>query len=375
MSIFIPKTCRVGFQKRSDTFAGKLAYVIYYDNSGKLRKETSWKGWCDKKIDAYDFENKPTSGFVLNKGIQRCRWHFGSGRSLVRIYDPRGVEFEITPDNLLWILMHTDCSKREIQGDLVYAWDGTELILLPCVSEEYDEAKEFTRLQGKSINAKDLKEGFTYATKYNEQLVYLGRHMYYSLTDGYKSKATRQGKMEHIFCYFKTEDEYDYDEDDEDKPITKKKGKPKLTFRTVKSIPSLIADVLTDHPHDQLANWIDAYLKTEESSEIVSWVENPLQPKQWNVDWKDWRANIEAAVKEGGVYYRVNIKKYERRYGRNRGSFKDDDIVYERSCRINSDGSTVWCANDQDEPRKVDDRSIFFELYAVFKNGIKRKWR
>lgn len=49
MPIFIPKKINVGFQKRDDTYTGKLAYIIYYDETGKLRKETSWNGWRDKK--------------------------------------------------------------------------------------------------------------------------------------------------------------------------------------------------------------------------------------------------------------------------------------------------------------------------------------
>ena len=45
MSIYIPKKIKVGYQDRSDTYTGKLAYVIYYDEKNKLRKEKSWNGW------------------------------------------------------------------------------------------------------------------------------------------------------------------------------------------------------------------------------------------------------------------------------------------------------------------------------------------
>ncbi len=38
-NIFIPKKLKVGYQYRDDTFTGKLAYVIYYDEKNKLRKE------------------------------------------------------------------------------------------------------------------------------------------------------------------------------------------------------------------------------------------------------------------------------------------------------------------------------------------------
>ena len=74
----IPKTIKVGYQKRGDTYTGKLAYVIYTDDKGKLRKEKSWQGWRDGKIKPSDFDNEPTSGFVLNKGVG------GGGRGSLR---------------------------------------------------------------------------------------------------------------------------------------------------------------------------------------------------------------------------------------------------------------------------------------------------
>lgn len=46
-SFFIPKRINVGYQERQGTYTGKLAYIIYFDEKGKLRKETSWNGWRD----------------------------------------------------------------------------------------------------------------------------------------------------------------------------------------------------------------------------------------------------------------------------------------------------------------------------------------
>ena len=68
-SIFVPKTINVGYQNRSGTYTGKLAYVIYYDEKGKLRKEASWNSWRDYKIPNDEFDNIPTEGFVLNKKL------------------------------------------------------------------------------------------------------------------------------------------------------------------------------------------------------------------------------------------------------------------------------------------------------------------
>ena len=41
--LFIPTKCKVGFNPRTDTYSGKLAYVIAKDGK-KWRKETSWLG-------------------------------------------------------------------------------------------------------------------------------------------------------------------------------------------------------------------------------------------------------------------------------------------------------------------------------------------
>lgn len=205
--LFIPDKIRVGFRKRDDTYTKKLAYVIYYDTKGKLRKETSWESWRDKGIAPVEFDNKPTDGFILNKGIQRFNWnHFGSGRSYIRVYDSRGIEFEITPENLLGILTETDCSRRGLTGEFVYAWSGTELVLLPCCSQEYKEAQKFTGWQAQKIAARDLKHGCSYTTKKGEEVIYMGRFEWFEWTQerngrDYQTKITSAKK--HVFAHAK----------------------------------------------------------------------------------------------------------------------------------------------------------------------------
>ena len=79
-NLFIPNRIRVGFQTRNDTYTKKLAYVIYYDEKGKLRKEPSWNSWRDKKIDPEEFDNVPTEGFVLNKKVGGYAGDWGNFR-------------------------------------------------------------------------------------------------------------------------------------------------------------------------------------------------------------------------------------------------------------------------------------------------------
>lgn len=179
MSIYIPKKIKVGYQNRYDTYTKKLAYVIYYDEKNKLRKETSWNNWRDEKIEPDDFDNEPTRGFVLNKKVGDYSGDWGNHRqAYCRIYDPRGFEFEITINNLLYILENCDCLKgKGLDGEFVYGWDGKDLILIPVDSPDYKEIKTRTdKIQnGKKFKGKDLIIGATYLTKNNEQWIYMGR--------------------------------------------------------------------------------------------------------------------------------------------------------------------------------------------------------
>ena len=179
MSIYIPEKIKVGYQNRYDTYTKKLAYVIYYDEKGKLRKETSWNNWRDEKIEPDDFDNEPTRGFVLNKKVGDYAGDWGNHRqAYCRIYDPRGFEFEITINNLLYILEHCDCLKgKGLDGEFVYGWDRKDLILIPVDSPDYKEIKSRTdKIQnGKRFKGKDLIIGATYLTKNDQKWVYMGR--------------------------------------------------------------------------------------------------------------------------------------------------------------------------------------------------------
>ena len=173
-NLYIPSRIKIGFQKRSDCYTGKLGYVIYYDDDNKLRKEKSWDGWRDSSIESVEFDNVKRSGYILNKGVQRFS-DWGSGRSVIRVYDPRDFEFEISIDNLIGILMHSDVSKRDIQEECVFAWSGTELVLLPVNSVEYQESIEYTKKQALKLSTKDLIKGCRYhMKKQNKILTYIG---------------------------------------------------------------------------------------------------------------------------------------------------------------------------------------------------------
>lgn len=206
--LYIPKKVKVGFQKRDNTYTGKLGYVIYWDDKGILRKEKSWESWRHKedgsvgrvynaetKIYEYSDEtygesvkpieltNEPIEGFVLNRDAGGVRSGRGWDARIekVRVYDPRGFEFEISIPNLLFILQECNAIKgKGLDGEFVYSWDKTELVLLPICSAEYRECQNFTKLQAKTVSKKDLKPGFLYKTKGEEKLCYIGRDYFVS---------------------------------------------------------------------------------------------------------------------------------------------------------------------------------------------------
>ena len=178
-NIYIPKKIKIGCRKRDDTYTKKLAYVIYYDHKNVLRKEKSWNSWRDDTIDPIDFDNVPTSGFVLNKkvgGNNRSSWN--PRATYVRVYDPRDFEFEISIPNLLYILENCSSIKgKGLEGEFVYAWDGTELVLMPVAAPEYAEIGTFNEIvqNNRQIKTKELIIGASYIDRKNDEYVYMGR--------------------------------------------------------------------------------------------------------------------------------------------------------------------------------------------------------
>lgn len=188
--MIIPDNINVGYQNRDGTYTGKLAYVVYTDAKGVLRKEKSWKSWRDNKIESNTFTNEPTSGFVLNKGVGGTRESYGWNprNEYIRVFDPRGFEFEISVANLLFILQETTSTKgKGLEGEFVYSWDGADLVLLPTGSNEFKECSKYTDHQLGKVDKKDVVEGCSYLMKNMVKVIYLGRHDWYEQKYDYTS--------------------------------------------------------------------------------------------------------------------------------------------------------------------------------------------
>lgn len=201
-TIFLPQKINIGYDERDDTYSGKLAYVICFDESGKLKKEKSWEKWRDKKLGNDIYENVPTSGFVLNKKVGGYKSYWNIRQTMIRVYDPRGFEFEITPANLLYILENCTSTKgKGLEGEFVYGWEGTELVLVPVDSPDYQELTKINELLHAQnfVKAKELKIGATYLSRDNVEHIYMGRFDEYE----YGKKKDKQS-----FYFYKKEGDY-----------------------------------------------------------------------------------------------------------------------------------------------------------------------
>lgn len=304
--LFIPEKIKVGYQRRSDTYNGSLAYIIYFDKKGVLRKEKSWESWRDNKISPQEFENKPTEGFVLNKkagGKAGSSSSWNIRNEAIRVYDPRGFEFEISVPNLLFILQETSCVQgKGLEGEFVYSWEGTELVLLPVCSQEYKLSSGYTELQDKKVSSKDLKEGCSYKTKKQEDLIYLGKFNWYSFDTVKRKEEDEHGVLRRRYDRKATKLDKQY-------IFLQNNGE----YRLLSSLTSLAFEN-SNIPVSNYAELMDNFSNHKYISKPVSFKEEPLA-----ISWKDleskknmWKSYTEVygfiKVREG-IFNRVHLYK------------------------------------------------------------------
>lgn len=253
-NIFIPKTITVGYQKRTDTYTGQLAYVIYTDSKGILRKEKSWNGWRDKNIDPQTFDNTPVEGFVLNKKVGGDRYGWNPRQTYVRVYDPRGFEFEIIVPNLLYILENANSIKgKGLEGKFCYGWDGKELVLIPEQAPEFKGMQQFTLNQSLKFNKKDLEVGYKYLTKKSEVVTYMGKFEQYTPYSTYTAHKQEILGLKHWFS------------------LTNKYGQ---TFVISTTISNIVKKLEID---DNYAFLVDKLEKDTRYSPVVDFVFNEIE--------------------------------------------------------------------------------------------------
>lgn len=327
----IPTKIKVGYNSRADTYTGKLAYVIYYDVKGKIRKEASWLSWRDEKLGSDEFDNVPTSGFVLNKKVGDYKSDWNHRMAHIRVYDPRGFEFEIGVENLLYILQECTSTKgKGLEGEFVYAWDRSDLVLLPVSSQEYVSSRTFTDGLSMKVTKADMKEGCVYMTKKQEAVIYLGKHVWYDgdvykvasysdSPDGNVLYNYKGGSERHVFAIIEKRKSY---------------GNDYFSDVGFTKLASKISDVIsTDY-----ADKFEKFKKSFEGAGIKEMVFNPFHPDIGYLScYNDY------IVKHDGVYYKVNFTHNMFSPGYNTYTRQNDREEYSIHARyvISADGNTV----------------------------------
>lgn len=276
MPIFIPKKIKVGYNERKDTYTKKLAYVIYFDEKGKLRKETSWEGWRDKKIEPDEYDNVPMSGFVLNKKVGDYSDGWNHRKSYCRVYDPRNFEVEVNIENLLYILENSSSIKgKGIEESLIYAWDGKDLFLMPVSSPDYQEITKFSNIlnDNLTIKAKNLKLGAIYKTKDNKELVYLGKFDYYDSKYNRDLKKYEDGVNKGKHFYFRDMSDKFYSDSTE----------------KFKNITGKLISIVDENCHEEYAKWVKAledkaYFSPEDPEKDV-WCDYTLEEFEKKINY------------------------------------------------------------------------------------------
>lgn len=347
----IPEKINVGFQERKGTYTGRLAYIIYYDNKGVLRKERSWDGWRDKNIPNEEFDNVPTDGFVLNKKVGDYNSRYGGRSAWIRIYDPRGFEFEISVNNLIFILEECSSIKgKGLEGEFIYAWDRSDLVLLPVHSHEYKMSSEFTALQTKKVGRKDMEEGCLYKTKDNETLMYLGKHEWWEPSLAYYGRYRDSN-----FGYKKlTKKSHVYWNIDNKQYITK----PGFTW---------LAEKLDDVGSPDFAKRYSDYKKSKYSGSFSKFA---IQKKKALTNGR-----FSAFVKVGDEYFHANVHKEYSNYSKYRFSMaKGPAVMDEESIDIPRAPSIGFYGYDRREQGEVLSKERlhsmhFYDIFIEAENG------
>jgi len=333
-NIFIPKQINVGFQNRSDTYTKKLAYVVYFDNKGVLRKEASWNSWRDNNIENIIYDNVPTEGFVLNKKVGDYCSDWNHRQAYVRVYDPRDFEFEITIENLLYILENTSSIKgKGLEGLFTYGWDGKDLILIPVDSPDYQEISKFNEVlfENKKFKAKELILGATYKDKSMNEWIYMGRfdkwdykyeevedidsngnRPWYSTYSRYKSIRVDVNKGKHHF-FVKESKTYD--------------NKPYISTLMLKSLGDKFIDIISSECVENYSDLFDVLeRKTEYSPYDKSkdaYFKYTFEELKESIDDYRWLYCYQSDNNEVGIKIRIDKRRDEQ------GEYNSDDYNVE----------------------------------------------
>lgn len=353
--LIIPTKLKVGYNERPDTYNGYLGFITYIKKD-KIVQEKSWRDWIRKgesrrkhnmknsytPMPINDFSNDETDGFVINKRVGSYKTQFGMRDSYIRIFDPRGFEFEIDLPNILYIIKNNGVSKGgELQGKFVYAWSrgGGSVLLLPVDTVDYEKSKDFTDLTDVRFYKKDIKIGYTYQDLDKKQFTYLGDQVIYdTINTTLKMRSKRAITDYEItqkpkkYLIFKINDTDNFSIETDTKFIKIDNGLSSLnaelemtnfinSTRIGKYAGFEFIDVDEKIIKDLKDNKYTILFKGSGDNYTSYYVGNTY--KKWGLDWKKLNSSIENKYKINKDGYVVTIIKKYKASDRKGESFKE----------------------------------------------------
>lgn len=163
----------IGFQSRSDTYSGMLGFIV---PTSEEKSNKNFTRWVDQKIPLKRIINEPIPGFVFNKNIKRNFTYSTSEK--MRVFHPEGFEFEITMNNLSFIIANANINAQEIMSPCVLAWFRGSVHLVPVNTEEGQEIIKVNALE-KEVSHLSVGEIIEIKKK---QYIYLGNRNYLGIS-------------------------------------------------------------------------------------------------------------------------------------------------------------------------------------------------
>lgn len=171
------KSLKVGFQNRKDTFTGKLGFIIS-DDENKPIDTTAFKRWCDANLGFMNIENKYETGFLINKNINR-QSTFSNSKN-IRVFHPKGFEFEVAVENLIYLIANANIVSQEIMAPCLVCWSRGKIFLVP---KGTPEALKMDKIIGGSYDYEVKK---VYRVK-NKHLAYMGAYKFRQISGGFEN--------------------------------------------------------------------------------------------------------------------------------------------------------------------------------------------
>lgn len=197
-----------------------LSYMTYYeDNKAFESRKSTGTSWAGVRKQNYNYEteeyevnpewkevvgkiveNTPMSGFKIGD----CNSRWTTSNKVFEVRDPRGFTVEIPSGNLAALIQSCTISNGEVQGDCIWARDGSNHVLLNVESEPYKKALESISSNNKEKEVakaveSSLEKGDSFVngkSYYN----YLGRYkLILKRQDGLKVEFISDSKLSNIF--------------------------------------------------------------------------------------------------------------------------------------------------------------------------------